>query len=162
MFNFDDVQYGFVAKKRCQAALFTVNTIVDYFVDKGNSVYLTTFDASKAFDRINHYCLFIKLIENGLSVYLLKVMVNRYLRLNARVRWENKLSGIIQIKSGIRQGAVTSPKIFTLYIGDLVYKLRDKECYICNQFAECILFADDMLLLSGSSIQLEKMLAICY
>ena len=116
VFNFDDVQYGFVAKKRCQAALFTVNTIVDYFVDKGNSVYLTTFDASKAFDRINHYCLFIKLIENGLSVYLLKVMVNRYLRLNARVRWENKLSGIIQIKSGIRQGAVTSPKIFTLYI----------------------------------------------
>ena len=111
VFNFDDVQYGFVAKKECQAALFTVNTIIDYFVQRGNSVYLATLDASKAFDRINHYCLFIKLIENGLSVYLLKVIVNWYLRLNARVRWENKLSDIIHIKSGIRQGAVTSPKI---------------------------------------------------
>ena len=30
LFNFDDVQYGFVAKKGCQAALVTVNTIIDY------------------------------------------------------------------------------------------------------------------------------------
>ena len=65
-------------------------------------------------------------------------------------------------KSGIRQGAITSPKMFNLYIRDLVYKLRDKGCYICNQFAGCILFADDILLLSGSVIQLEKMLDICY
>ena len=86
MFNFDDVQYGFVAKKGCQAALFTVNTIIDYFVDRGNSLYLATLDASKAFDRINHNCMFIKLTENGLSVNLLKVMINWYLRLNARVR----------------------------------------------------------------------------
>ena len=64
-------------------------------------------------------------------------MVNWYLRQNARVRWENKLSDIIYIKSGIRQGAVTSPKMFNFYIRDLVYKLRDKGCYICNQFAGC-------------------------
>ena len=76
MFNFDDVKYGFVAKKGCQAALLTVNKIIDYFVDRDNSVYLATLDASKAFDCINHYCLFIKLIENGLLMYLLKEMVN--------------------------------------------------------------------------------------
>ena len=128
-------QYGFVAKKGCQAALFMVNKIIDYFVDRGNSVYIAMSDASKAFDRINHYCLFIKLIENGLLMYLLKEMVNWYLRLNAKVRLENKLSDIIHIKSGIRQGAITSPKMFILNIRDLVYKLRNKGCYIRNQFA---------------------------
>ena len=130
VFNFDDVQYGFATKKGRQAALFTFNTIIDYFVDRGHSVNLATLDASKAFDRINHNCLFIKLIENGLLMYLLKMMINRYLRLNARVRWENKLSDIIHIKRGIRQGAVTSPKMFNLYFRDLVYKLRDKVCAI--------------------------------
>ena len=52
--------------------------------------------------------------------------------------------------------------MFNLYIRDLVYKLRDKGCYICNQLAGCILFADNILLLSGSLVQLETMLAICY
>ena len=52
--------------------------------------------------------------------------------------------------------------MFNLYIRDLVYKLRNKGCYIRNQFAGCILFADDLLLLSGSLIQLETLLVICY
>jgi len=35
--------------------------VVDYYVRNGSNVYVTSLDASKAFDRINHVKLFQKL-----------------------------------------------------------------------------------------------------
>ena len=51
---------------------------------------------------------------------------------------------------------------FNLYIRNLIFKLRDKGCYLFNQFAMCTLFADDIILLTRSLIHIEEMLSVCY
>ena len=60
---FDELQFGFVPGKGCQKALFTVETVVNYYTSRGSPVFMASLNAAKAFDRVNHYALFNKLIE---------------------------------------------------------------------------------------------------
>ena len=52
----DELQFGFAPNKGCQKALFTLETVVNYFKDRGSLVYVASQDVSKAFDRFKHCC----------------------------------------------------------------------------------------------------------
>jgi len=49
-------------------------------------------DISKAFDKVNHYCMFIKLLNRSVPVVLLKVLINWYDECAVFVRWNDALS----------------------------------------------------------------------
>ena len=51
-----------------------------------------------------------------------------------------------------------------LYINDLVKALKSEGCSCClsDTSADCLLFADDILLLSASIIDVQCMLNVCY
>ena len=40
-----------------------LSTVIDYFNDRGSNVYVAGLDVAKAFDRVNHYGIFIKLMN---------------------------------------------------------------------------------------------------
>lgn len=67
------------------------------------------------------------------------------------------------IACGVRQGGVLSPYFFSIYIDDLITELRQSVygIYIGSLLAGCILYADDIVLLSGSFHGLQRMLDIC-
>jgi len=48
-------------------------------------------DISKAFDKVHHYCMFIKLLNRSVPVVLLKVLINWYDKCAVFVRWNNVL-----------------------------------------------------------------------
>ena len=48
-----DTQFGFKKGLGCNHAIFSVRTIVESFVRKGNTVNLCAIDLSKAFDKVN-------------------------------------------------------------------------------------------------------------
>ena len=56
-----DNQFGFKSGLGCSHAINTVRCIVDRFVKCGSTVNLCALDLSKAFDKMNHHALFIKL-----------------------------------------------------------------------------------------------------
>ena len=60
-----DLQFGFKCNIGCPDALFTLQTAVDYFTANGCTVTLAALDISKAFDKISHYGLYLKLMERG-------------------------------------------------------------------------------------------------
>ena len=64
------------------------------------------------------------------------------------------------MKSGVRQGGVISCLLFNIYINELICKLKNSGngCYASGVFTGCIFYADDVLLLSGSIIKLQKLL----
>ena len=85
--NFDELQFGFVQGKGCQKALFTIESVVNYFTARGSPVFLAALDASKAFDRVNHFGLFYKLVRLGLPLYLLNVLIEWHMKLSVCVLW---------------------------------------------------------------------------
>ena len=55
-----DHQFGF--KALCRHVYFTVNSIIKYYTGHNTPVYTCFLDARKAFDRVNHWTLFTKLM----------------------------------------------------------------------------------------------------
>ena len=54
----------------CSHAIHTVKTVVDYYNKGGSTVNLSALDLSKAFEKMDHNALFVKLMERKLTVEL--------------------------------------------------------------------------------------------
>jgi len=80
------------------------------------------------------------------------------------VKWSGCYSQCSSVKSGIRQGGILSPLLFNIYIDSMISALRlsDLGCHIGDTYIGCIAYADDIILLSASLGNLQKMLDICY
>ena len=62
-FNIDPLQFAFKSTIGCRDAIFVVRQIGDYFTSRGSNLYVASLDASKAFDRINHYKMLSTLLK---------------------------------------------------------------------------------------------------
>ena len=64
---------------------------------------------------------------------------------------------------GVRQGGVLSSVLFAVYLDELICKLKSSGLglYVLGTFMGCIVYADDILLLSNSVSNLQKMVDIC-
>ena len=70
----NDNQFGFKKGLGCSHAIYTVKNIVDRFILGGNTANLRSIDLSKAFDKVNHHALFIKLMKKHIPVILLELL----------------------------------------------------------------------------------------
>ena len=79
------------------------------------------------------------------------------------VKWNSSYSHRFPVKNGVRQGAVSSPILFSVYINDLIVELREAGlgCHLGGLFVGCLGYADDLLLLSGSRGGLQSMVNMC-
>ena len=50
--------------------LHYIRSVIDYYNKRGSGVNLCTLDISEAFDKVNHYCMFIKLTNHSVPVVL--------------------------------------------------------------------------------------------
>jgi hypothetical protein len=121
-------------------------------------------DLSKAYDRLNQCILVLKLYELGVPRDIVMLFVYWFKRLCAVVVWNNVVSSVFLVKSGVRQGGVCSCWFFNMYINELIIKLENSGfgCNLRGIYAGCVLYADDILLISGSIVKLQFMLDLCY
>ena len=71
----DFLQFGFKRHTSTSHALFALKSTVDYFNDRGSDTFLAFLDCTKAFDRISHYGLFLKLMERNIPLCLLLIVI---------------------------------------------------------------------------------------
>jgi hypothetical protein len=159
----DELQFGFKKGLSCSNALFALRQVVDYFTDRNSNVYIASLDASKAFDRVNHFKLFTTLIHTGVPKCFVDILHNWYLKLSIVVRWDNCMSSPLKVFSGVRQGGILSPVLFNIYANSFIVSLRGSKlgCHFHDIYLGCIMYADDILLLSSSVIELQRMLDMC-
>src|ERR1051325_7932747 len=62
-----DLQFGFKSGLGCNHAIYTLRSTVDYFVTNNSTINLCSLDLTKAFDRVNHYSLFLKLMDKNIA-----------------------------------------------------------------------------------------------
>ena len=157
------LQFGFKKRSSTVHALYCLKQTVSYFINNNSKVYCSFLDASKAFDRLVHSGLFLKLIERKTPLIFLNVIIYWYDDLSCQVKWDDHFSEWFSITAGVRQGGVLSPEFYCIYVDDLICKLQSLHvgCYIGKIFAAALLYADDMAVLSPSLKGLQLLLDEC-
>ena len=80
------------------------------------------------------------------------------------IKWVNCMSRAIKTSNGVKQGGNLSPVLFTLYMDELLVKLKKTGfgCHIGNTFVGSMSYADDVVLLSPTLSSLKQMLDISH
>jgi len=140
-----------------------VKEVLNYFNKQHSTINITALDISKAFDKVNHFILFDKLLDRSVPVCLVKVLVCWYDKCSAVVRWSNAMSRVFHICAGVCQGGILSPLLFAVYIDGLVQNVESSGfgCWLHGLFVDCILYADNIILLAQTTFAVLKMLDIC-
>ena len=73
-----DNQFAFKAKVGCSHAIYTLKTVIDQFVINDSTVSLGFLDMAKAFDKVCHHVLLIKLMKRRLPAALIKLFEHWY------------------------------------------------------------------------------------
>ena len=98
-----------------------------------------------------------KLYQNGLSVKIIKTIKSLYDQAQTCIKTSTPR---VDITQGVLQGESLSPTLFSLLLADLKDFLRRHGCrgISLNHLIEiCIIaYADDLILLSDSPIELKK------
>ena len=71
-FTTSDKQFGFKKGLSCSNAIYSIKTVIDEYVACGSTVSLRALDLSKAFDKMNHHALLIKLMNRQVPINLLE------------------------------------------------------------------------------------------
>ena len=150
-----DNQFGFRKGLSCSHAVYSTRRIVDTFIKNGNTANLCSIDLSKAFDKVNHHGLYLKLMKRHIPIELLVVLENWLSSCDASVKWKEVWSACFEIDFGVRQGSVLSPYLFNIYLDD-VARLND-----CYKRTFVIIYADDILLIAQSVSALQSLLRAC-
>ena len=148
--NTSDSQFGFKEKHSTDMCIFSLKETVQYYVSLGSPIYLCFMDASKDFDKVNHWHLFNKLLNRGVPVYVVRMLLHCHTYQDFIVRWNNTLSASFKVSNGVRQGGILSPKLFSVYIDDLSKILTNH-----------LFYADDSVLLATSPMALKQLIGIC-
>ena len=118
-----EFQFGVKKKFGCSNTIYTVRATVDHFTNNNATVNMCSLDLSKAFDKINHSALFLKLMERGLPKKLILILQCWYNKLFSVIKWKNCLSDPFHITAGVRQGGILSPHLFAVFVDDVLLKL---------------------------------------
>ena len=127
-------------------------------------MYTCFLDASKIFDRVNHWTLFTKLIYSGISLLIVRILVFCYQTQQLCIIWGGSTSHCFTISNGVRQGGILSPKIFALYMNGLTDKLSNSYagCYINDKCINHIMYAYDICPMEPTATAMQNLLDICH
>ena len=129
-----DNQFGFRPGKSCTTNLLRFYDKVTESLDKKNDVDVVYIDFQKAFDKVPHEALLIKLRQLGIGGKTLLWIENWLTDRRQRVQIKGIYSNWSKVGSGVPQGSVLGPILFIAFIDDI-------SSGICNPIS---IFADDL------------------
>ena len=141
----DPLQFGYKAGYSTSQCSWFVMEVASYFVRKGSPCILTLLDCTKAFDKCRFDILFRKLLQRKVPAIVVRVLVFVYQEQRAWVKWGGARSRSFGISNGTRQGSVLSPALFSIYMDDLIVRLRRSGlgCHLGYVFCGAVGYADE-------------------
>ena len=119
-------------------------------------------DFEKAYDRVDRQKLWKCQWQNGVRGCFLGFLKALYFDSRCQVKLLNVVSDEFGVGTGLRQGCVISPLLFSLYINSLVVELKNEACGVScrGSLVPGLLYADDTSLFGEDAIQLKHGLVV--
>ena len=158
-----DNQFGFKSEHSTDLCIYTLREFIDFYKKRNTTVFVTFMDASKAFDRIDHWLLFDKLLARKIPLFIIRIFIFWYSQQSMCIRWGNTLSASFKVTNGVKQGGILSPTLFNVYMDNLSILLNSSNIggRIGDQLINHLCYADDLCLISLSSAGMQQLLHIC-
>jgi hypothetical protein len=143
--------------------VFVLKEIINYYSSQSSPIYACFIDASKAFDRVNHWCLLDKLLLRNAPKIFVRLLMVWFVTQSFAVRWNSTTSESFTVTNGVRQGGILSPLLFNVFIEGLSYTLSSLKvgCYLNSICVNHLNYADDCVLLAPSPQALQELIDTC-
>ena len=138
--------------------------IIRFLIDKivkgeGKKLYCCFVDIKKAFDFTDRNLLFLKLLKDlKIGGSFLKLLIQIYKDHKVFVKLSDGLLQPILTTIGLKQGCCLSGLLFNLFVNKLpsIYDLTCDPVSILDEKVSCLLWADDLLIMSRSATGLQN------
>jgi hypothetical protein len=94
----DPLQFGFVPEHGSIPALYTLNECINFFRNCKSKLFVCFLDNQKAFDKIWHDGLFLKLKDLGVTGKLWNILFMSYKQASAHVQYNGFISNNFAIQ----------------------------------------------------------------
>ena len=140
-------QHGFRAHRSCTTQLLLLSDILSKRIDSGLCTDIVYLDFQKAFDKVPHKRLLLKLKAAGIQGPIYNFIEDFLSHRTHRIKVNGSLSSKSSVKSGILQGSILGPLLFIIFINDLPSEIKN----------HCLMFADDTKIVGapGHDLQID-------
>ena len=161
----NECQAGFRKKFSTTDHIFALDVLVNIIQSSKRKLFCGFIDLKGAFDSVWRSGLLYKVQQFNITGKCFQLIKSMYDGIKSCVSINGKLSDFFPSNIGVRQGENLSPFLFTIFLNDLENFLSESnvkgvelEDNIFNYLKIFLLYADDTVILSESSSELQEAL----
>ena len=153
-------QGGFRAGRGCVDQIFVLDTLLN---SRGRRrTYCCFIDIKKAYDTVWRKGLWKCLWDKGIRGKMWRVIKDFYRSTRCKIRVGKGVTEEFSVEKGVKQGAVLSPLLFSIYINTLVEELGETGLGVKmgQGTIESLFYADDIVLLADKPHKLQQLMDV--
>lgn len=152
-----EFQAGFRQGYSTSDNIYNLAAIAHIKFNEKRKLYAFFVDFRAAFDKVSRKSLIYKLNNIGISTKMINMIESIYSKTNFTVWTGEELSEKFETTSGVKQGCLLSPTLFSIYLNDL-HDFIKGGVNIENLNVRLLLYADDIVLLADDINIMQEMI----